>query len=321
MNRTAQHVSLLLTGMLALPSWISPALALTAGPDLQPGESAGLVAKKGGGGGGGGSRIGGGGGGGGARIGGGGSRIGSGGGGGHSGFKNAGPGLSSGSNKPSGGWSSKSKSSSGPSLERPKASQSHTSGSLAKKGDRDRDNRTDVRKDRIDQRGDVRTTRIENRTDRVHDRSKVRRDRVDNRGRNYWDTYPGWARPGWGPARPWNTGWYGGWSSPSWGWWGPRAAAWGVASLTTAAVINAAVNDAVNDHVSYITVPNSNYDLMYGTVAPSGSDVVSFDVFTGETAITMRADCRRGTLNGSTPNSAGEAELLNAACQVAYGNV
>ena len=182
-------------------------------------------------------------------------------------------------------------------------------------------NRTDVRKERVDQRGDVRTTRVENRTDRVDDRSKVRRDRVDSRGRNYWDTYPGWARPGWGYARPWNYGWYGGWATPSWNWWGPRAAAWGIASLTTAAVINAAVNEAVNDHVSYIVIPNSNYQLMYGTVAPGGTDVVNFEVFMGDTPITMRADCRRGTLNGNTPNTRGEAELMHAACQVAYGNV
>jgi hypothetical protein len=35
----------------------------------------------------------------------------------------------------------------------------------------------------------------------------------------------------------------------------------------------------------------------------------------------MRADCRHGTLNGNTPNTRGEAELMHAACQVAYGNV
>jgi hypothetical protein len=313
MKRSARRISLLLTGVLALPGWIAPALALGGGAgDASRPDASVLLARRGGGGGGGGI--------------GGGGRSSSG----HSGFKNAGPGLGSGSNKPSGGWSNTSKGSRGPSLERPKAAaqpQLKSSGDRHKSsGERQKsarsDNlsqRSDVRMERIDQRGDVRTTRIDNRTDRVHDRSKVRRDRVDNRGRNYWDTYPGWARPGWGYARPWNTGWYGGWSSPSWGWWGPRAAAWGVASLTTAAVINAAVNDAVNDHVSYIVVPNSTYDLMYGTIAPVGTDVVSFEAYRGDTSITMQADCRRGTLNGSTPNTIGEAELMNAACQVAYG--
>jgi hypothetical protein len=317
MNRTAQRVSLLLTGVLVLPSWITPALALGGrAAGANPSHGAALLAR-------------------------GGRGIGSGGGGrrGNSGFQSSGPGLTSGSNRPSGGWSSQSRSSSGPSLERPRAAAPpRGSGSGSRDLNRQTVNRqtvnrqtsvrsdnlsqrSDVRMERIDQRGDVRTTRIENRTDRVEDRSRVRRDRVDSRGRNYWDSHPGWARPGWGYARPWNTGWYGGWSSPSWGWWGPRATAWGVASLTTAAVINAAVNDAVNNQVTYIVIPNSNFELMYGTIAPAGTDVVNFEAFMGETRITMRADCRRGTLNGSTPNTIGEAELMNAACQVAFGSV
>ena len=91
-------------------------------------------------------------------------------------------------------------------------------------------------------------------------------------------------------------------------------------TLATAAIINEAVDDAVTDHVSYIAVPNSNYDLLYGTVAPISSDGVTFEVIDGGTAITMNADCRQGTLNGRDPNTAAEAELLNAACQVAYGS-
>lgn len=303
-------ISLLVSGLMALPSALTPALTLEVGAAAALGRpEAGLLAR------GGGSGLGSGGGGG----------LGSGrGGSAPSGFKNAGPGLGRGSATPSGGWSDRSRGSGGPSLERPRAT-----GSQPRAGGGDRqairsDNlsqRSEVRNNRIDQRGEVRTTRIENRSDRVSDRSRVRRDRVDSRGRTVWSTYPGWARPGWGPARPWNTGWYGGWSSPSWGWWGGRAAAWGIASLTAAAVINAAVNDAVNNQVSYILVPNSSYELMYGTIAPVGTDAVSFDVYMGDSLITMRADCRRGTLNGSTPNTVAEAELLNAACQVAYGNV
>jgi hypothetical protein len=141
----------------------------------------------------------------------------------------------------------------------------------------------------------VRSDRIDARTDRM-DR---RWDSFDNR----WNSYPGWARPGWGYARPWAYGWYGGWATPTWSWWGARAAAWGIATLATAAIINEAVDDAVTDHVSYIVVPNSNYGLLYGTVA-----------------LTMNANCRQGTLNGRDPNTAAEAELLNAACQVAYGS-
>jgi hypothetical protein len=71
---------------------------------------------------------------------------------------------------------------------------------------------------------------------------------------NRVNLYPGWARPGWGVARPWNYGWYGGWATPTWGWWGARAAAWGVATLATAAIINDAVDDAVVTRSSLFAV-------------------------------------------------------------------
>jgi hypothetical protein len=146
-------------------------------------------------------------------------------------------------------------------------------------------------------------------------------DRDWNREVNIGDInlHPGWARPGWGVARPWNWGWYGGWSNPPWGWWGARAAAWGIGTLATAAVVNAAVNDAVANDVTYIVVPNSSYQLQFGTVQPYGNASVSFVVTADGTSWQLSADCNAGTLNGREPNSSQEAELLNAACQVAYG--
>jgi len=105
--------------------------------------------------------------------------------------------------------------------------------------------------------------------------------------------YPGWARAGWGLARPWNTGWYGGWSTPSWGWWGARAAAWGIGTLATAAIINDAVDDAIDDQVSYIVVPNSNYQLLYGTVTPAGGSSVTFDVTDNGTSYRLTARLQR----------------------------
>jgi hypothetical protein len=131
--------------------------------------------------------------------------------------------------------------------------------------------------------------------------------------------HPGWARPGWGVARPWNWGWYGGWSHPPWGWWGARAAAWGIGTLATAAIINNAVDDAVANDVTYIVVPNSGYQLRFGTVQAYGNGSVSFVVTADGTSWQLSADCNAGTLNGREPASAQEAELLNAACQVAYG--
>ncbi|MEB3318813.1 MAG: hypothetical protein VKO39_11835 [Cyanobacteriota bacterium] len=134
------------------------------------------------------------------------------------------------------------------------------------------------------------------------------------------NVHPGWARPGWGVARPWNWGWYGGWSNPPWGWWGARAAAWGIGTLATAAIINNAVNDAVSNDVSTIVVPNTDYQLLFGTVQPVGEASVSFVVTVNGTNYQLTADCKAGTINARLPNTAQEAELLNAACQVAFGD-
>ena len=131
---------------------------------------------------------------------------------------------------------------------------------------------------------------------------------------------PGWARPGWGAARPWNTGWYGGWSTPAWGWWGARAAAWGVGTLATAAIINNAVNQSINENTTTILVPNSDYALYYGSVQPSGPSSVTFVVQASGNNYQLSADCNAGTINGEDPKSAAQAELLNAACQIAFGS-
>jgi hypothetical protein len=130
---------------------------------------------------------------------------------------------------------------------------------------------------------------------------------------------PGWARPGWGVARPWNHGWYGGWATPSWGWWGASAAAWGVGALATASIINSAVDAAVSSNQTVIVVPNTDYQLMFGTVQPTGTSTVAFDVSANGTVYQLSADCQSGLLNGQQPENAQEAELLNAACQVAFG--
>ena len=134
------------------------------------------------------------------------------------------------------------------------------------------------------------------------------------------DIHPGWARPGWGVARPWSWGWYGGWSNPPWGWWGARAAAWGVGTLATAAIINAAVDEAVAEDQTIIVVPNTEYRLLYGTVEPSGGTTITFVVQAAGSEYKLSADCQRGLINNREPSSAQEAELLNAACQVAFGS-
>ena len=190
------------------------------------------------------------------------------------------------------------------------------------------DRRTTFNENR-DKLNDRRTTFNENRdkwNDGVNDRRDRFNDNINNLGQrvdraydrydNYW---PGWARPGWNAARPWNWGWYGGWSTPPWGWWGVRSAAWGLRSLATAAVINSAVNEAIAAIQTTIVVPETTFQLEFNSLEISGDQMVSFVVTDGVESLQITADCRSGTLNGQDPSSANEAQLLNAACQVAFG--
>jgi hypothetical protein len=94
---------------------------------------------------------------------------------------------------------------------------------------------------------------------------------------------------------------------PTLGWWGVRSAAWGLRSLATAAVINNAVNDAIAA------------SQVFNSVQPSGDQVVYFVVSDGVESRQISADCSSGTLGGQEPSDASEAQLLNAACQVAFG--
>ena len=216
----------------------------------------------------------------------------------NNGFSAAGAGFNRGSTRPSGGWSSQvgPGASPGPSLDR---AYSNRNG-----------NRSGNRS------GTINVNRNVNRD--------VNRDVNRNWNRqvniNTVNVNPGWARPGWGVARPWAYGWYGGWSTPAWGWWGARAALWGVSTLTTAAIINNAVNGAIADNDNTIIVPNSNYSLYYGSVQPSGQSVVTFVVQADGSNYQLSADCNAGTMNGEEPKTAAQAELLNAACQVAFGS-
>ena len=147
------------------------------------------------------------------------------------------------------------------------------------------------------------------RSGRVDTRQGNRTDRTDLRQSN---------RSNWAVNRPWRYGWYGGTTWNSWGWWPGRAAAWGIGSLASFAVINSLVENAVSNETTVIVVPNSSYSLDYGSVQVSG-DLITFQAHDGSSSFTFRADCRAGTLNGYQPQNASEAQLLNAACQVAFG--
>ncbi len=306
----------LLLSSLVLTSTVSPALAFsssglgsaTAGAELIARGGGGGARGGGGGGGGGGARFGGGGGGGG----GGGSRLGGGGGGARmpqTGFQTAGGGLNRGSATPSGGWSNRVGSGAArPSIDRPAVNRT---GNRDLGGAANRDLNRDLNRN---------VNRNVNRTTNRNVNRDINRNWNRTVNVNSLNVSPGWARAGWGVARPWNTGWYGGWATPTWGWWGARAAAWGIGTLATAAIINNAVDNAISNNVSYIAVPDSNYQLLYGTVAPSGSSSVSFAVTAEGSTYQLSADCNAGIINGQQPSNASEAELLNAACQVAYGS-
>ena len=182
-----------------------------------------------------------------------------------------------------------------------------------------RGTRQNTRNSNIDSRQQGRTSRTDvrqsGRNDRVNNRSNTRRDAVNN-----WDRYGnGWySGSSWSNNRPWNNGWYGGSYYNNWGWYSGQAAAWGIAGMATFGTINRLVNSAQSSQVSYIEVPNSDYSLYYPSVTATG-DVVSFEADNGYDTARFNANCRNGTLNSGTPRNANEAQLLNAACQVAFG--
>ena len=179
---------------------------------------------------------------------------------------------------------------------------------------------------RQNNRNDAVNSRQDGRTNRTDTRQDGRSNRVDNRNDTYrkavnnWDRYPnGWYSGGsWTNNRPGNYGWYGGSYWNNWGWYPGQAAAWGIAGLATFSVINNLVNSAQKSQVSYIVVPSSSYSLYYPSVTASG-DVVSFEADNGSSTVRYSGNCKQGTLNGGAPRNADEAQLLNAACQVAFG--
>lgn len=217
-----------------------------------------------------------------------------------------------GSSKPAGGFSSGSKQSVGGSRQSQLGANASNrqQSRQATAGDRQgqRTDRTDIRQDNRTERS---SNRQGQRSERVSDRTDVRRDRADNRWDNYWS---GWARPGWGYARPWNYGWYGG--GNAWPWWGAGAA---FGALATAAIIDEAVDDAISTQTTTIVVPDTSYSLYYSSIEPVNDDAVTFAVDMGSGVVEMTADCRQGTLDSQVPRTQAEAQLLNAACEVAFG--
>ena len=138
-----------------------------------------------------------------------------------------------------------------------------------------------------------------------------------NRDYNGWNN--NWRNGGYWGNRPWNNvGWYSGWGG--WGWWGSNAAAWGIAGLATGAAITSLVNTAANQQSTVITVPETSYQLNFGSVEAVGTYGASFSYLVDGTTLMGAANCQQGLLNGQIPGTSDQAQLLNAVCQVAYGS-
>ena len=243
------------------------------------------------------------------------------------GFQQAGGGFDRGSSRPTGGWSNRvSSPQARPSLDRPSASPGGFGGNGFNPTGRPSPGQFPANGAGIgaNRPGTIPAARpgygTGNLNGNRYANRPVNRNWTNTVNINNVNVRPGWARPGWGVARPWNTGWYGGWGSPPWGWWGARAAVWGIGSLATAAAINNAVDTSIAAQTTYIVVPESDFQLLYGSVQPSGSSTINFAVSANGRTYQLSADCNAGLLNGADPASAAEAQLLNAACQVAFGN-
>ncbi len=145
-----------------------------------------------------------------------------------------------------------------------------------------------------------------------------------NLNNNFYNrTYGGWnnswANGGYWGSRPWGYGWYS-WSPTTWGWWGGSSVGWGLAALAGADLITSLVNTASAQQSPVIYVPESNYQLNYGSVDSVGSSGADFSyAVAGSPPIKGAANCQQGLLDGEVPSTAAQAQLLNAACQVAYG--
>lgn len=137
-----------------------------------------------------------------------------------------------------------------------------------------------------------------------------------NRNFNGWND--NWRNGGYWNDRPWSTGWFNG-GAATWGWWGGNAVGWGLAGLATGAMIGGLVNAAAAQSSPVFLVPQTSYQLNYGSVESVGTYGVSFNYLVNGTQLLGAANCQQGLLNGQVPSNGDQAQLLNAVCQVAYG--
>ncbi len=121
--------------------------------------------------------------------------------------------------------------------------------------------------------------------------------------------HPGWVGGGYWAARPWPYGWYG--AQP--------LAWWGAAAVASTATVSAAVNAAAAQQTVWIVVPQTGLQLNYASVRAEGNSGVQFTYLVDGVSVSASGDCRSGQFNGA-PAQGQAAQLLNAACQVAYSS-
>jgi hypothetical protein len=118
--------------------------------------------------------------------------------------------------------------------------------------------------------------------------------------------HPAWAGGGYWAARPWGYGWY-----------GAAPVAW-AAGLATTAAIAASVNASVAASSTVIVVPGTPYQLNYASVVGLSNSRVRFTYINAGVVLTATGDCQMGLVDGLAATGV-RAQLLNAACAVAYG--
>lgn len=149
-------------------------------------------------------------------------------------------------------------------------------------------------------------------------------DRAGDVQQNFYNRRVGgwngaWGNGGYWGSRPWSYGWYS-WSPDTWTWWGGSAASWGLAGLATGVAITALVDQASEQQSPVIEVPDSDYQLNYGSVEAVGNSGADFSYAVADSPpVKGGVNCQEGLLDGQVPGTAAQAQLLNAACQVAYG--
>jgi hypothetical protein len=94
---------------------------------------------------------------------------------------------------------------------------------------------------------------------------------------------------------------------------------WGLGALAASSLINNLIDAAVDSGNPTVIVPDTQLGLRYESIQPVDSTSTTFWAERENTIFQLTADCEQGLLDGEPPATPEEAQLLNASCQVAFG--